>query len=87
MLALVCWIGFSYLMGFYFRHLANFSRTYGTLAGFITFMTWFYWNSFVLLVGAELNAELAKQSREGQLPAREGPSPGHKPGVRREGGR
>jgi len=72
-LAVVCWIGFSYLLGFYFRHVANFSLTYGTLAGFIAFMIWFYWNSFALLVGAELNAELAKQSAKGSLPQKEEP--------------
>jgi membrane protein len=66
--AVLCWIGLSYLLGFYFRHLAHFNRTYGTLGGFIAFMTWFYWNSFALLVGAELNAELAKESQQGQLP-------------------
>jgi membrane protein len=70
-LAVVCWIGFSYLLGFYFRHFANFSRTYGTLGGFIAFMTWFYWNSFALLVGAELNAELAKESTKGSLQQKE----------------
>jgi membrane protein len=69
--AVSCWIGLSYLLGFYFRHLANFSRTYGTLAGFIAFMTWFYWNAFALLVGAHLNAELAKESAQGSLPQRE----------------
>jgi membrane protein len=69
--AVSCWIGLSYLLGFYFRHIADLSRTYGTLAGFIAFMTWFYWNSFALLVGAELNAELAKESTQGQLPQRE----------------
>jgi membrane protein len=67
-------------LGFYFRHIANFSRTYGTLAGFIAFMTWFYWNSFALLAGAELNAELAKQSRKGQLPAKEQQPQRHKLG-------
>ena len=66
-LAVTCWLGFSYGLGFYFRHIANYSRTYGTLAGFIAFMTWFYWNSLALLVGAELNAELAKESDRGQL--------------------
>jgi uncharacterized BrkB/YihY/UPF0761 family membrane protein len=34
-------------------------------------MTWFYWNSFALLVGAELNAELAKESAKGSLPQKE----------------
>ena len=70
-LAVACWIGFSYLLGFYFRHIANFSRTYGTLAGFIAFMTWLYWNSFFLLVGAALNSELAKESAKGSLTQKE----------------
>jgi membrane protein len=69
--AVLCWIGLSYLLGYYFRHIANFSRTYGTLGGFIAFMTWFYWNSFALLLGAHLNAELANESVKGSLPQRE----------------
>jgi membrane protein len=71
LLAVSFWIGLSYWLGFYFRHFANFSRTYGTLAGFIAFMSWFYWNSFALLVGAHLNAELAKESAQGTLQQRE----------------
>ena len=74
-LSVVCWIGLSYLLGFYFRHIANFSGTYGTLGGFIAFMTWFYWNSFALLVGAELNAELARESVKGSLQQRREASP------------
>jgi membrane protein len=70
-LAVACWLGFSYGLGFYFRHVANYSRIYGTLAGFIAFMTWFYWNSLALLAGAELNAELAKESAKGQLQPKE----------------
>ncbi|HWY57395.1 MAG TPA: YihY/virulence factor BrkB family protein [Terriglobales bacterium] len=73
-LTVTCWLSFSYLLGFYFRHLANLSRTYGTLAGFIAFMTWFYWNSFAVLAGAELNAELAKESAKGQLPQKDHPA-------------
>jgi membrane protein len=59
------WNTLSYLLGIYFRHFADFSRTYGTLGGLIALMTWLYWTSFALLVGAELNAELAKQSKKG----------------------
>ena len=73
-LAVACWLGFSYGLGFYFRHIANYSRIYGTLAGFVAFMTWFYWNSLALLAGAELNAELAKESEAGQLQPKEGPA-------------
>lgn len=69
-LTVVCWLGLSSLLGIYFRHFANYSRTYGTLAGFIAFMTWFQWTSFILLVGAEINAELAKVSKKGSLPGK-----------------
>ena len=79
-LAVTCWIALSYLLGFYFRHVASFSRTYGTLAGFIAFMIWCYWNSFALLVGAELNAKLAKESAKGQLPPKEQPVAEDTPG-------
>ena len=38
-------------------------------------MTWLYWTGFALLVGAELNAELAKMSAAGSLEEkRESPS-------------
>lgn len=47
-LSVTFWIGLSYLLGLYFRHFADYNRTYGTLGGFIAFMTWFYWTSFSL---------------------------------------
>jgi membrane protein len=66
-LAVGCWIGMSYLLGIYFRHFAHFDRTYGTLGAAIALMVWLYWTGFAMLVGAELNAELAKRSRLGRL--------------------
>lgn len=66
-LAVGAWLGLSYLLGIYFRNFANYALVYGTLGAFIVFMTWCYWVSFVLLVGAELNAEIAKESSEGPL--------------------
>jgi len=66
-LAVSCWIGLSYLLGVYFRHFANFNKTYGTLGAAIALMVWLYWTGFAMLVGAELNAELAKISRQGKL--------------------
>jgi membrane protein len=65
-LAVVCWTGLSSLLGAYFRHLAAFSETYGTLGAAITLMVWFYWTGFAMLLGAELNAELAKVTAEGK---------------------
>jgi membrane protein len=72
-LAVGCWIALSYLLGIYFRQFANFNKTYGTLGAAIALMTWLYWTGFAMLVGAELNAELAKISREGKLPEKHEP--------------
>ncbi|PYV98861.1 MAG: ribonuclease BN [Acidobacteria bacterium] len=66
-LAVSCWMGLSYLLGVYFRHFANFNKTYGTLGAAVALMIWLYWTGFAMLAGAELNAELAKMSREGRL--------------------
>jgi membrane protein len=66
-LAVGCWIALSYLLGLYFRHFASFNKTYGTLGAAIALMTWLYWTGFALLVGAELNCELAKISAQGEI--------------------
>jgi len=65
--AVGCWIGLSYLLGVYFRHFAHFNKTYGTLGAAIALITWLYWTGFGMLVGAELNSELAKISDKGPV--------------------
>src|SRR6266852_2771664 len=72
-LSVGCWIGLSYLLGIYFRHFANFNKTYGSLGAAIALMIWLYWTGFAMLVGAELNAELAKISSEGKLQQKQEP--------------
>jgi hypothetical protein len=72
-LSVLFWIGFSYLLGIYFRTFANFSKTYGTLGAGIALMVWLYWTGFAMLVGAELNAELAKRTKEGAIEQKEDP--------------
>ncbi len=66
--AVSCWIGLSYLLGIYFRSFANFNKTYGTLGAGVALMVWLYWTGFAMLVGAELNAELAKRTKKGPVP-------------------
>jgi membrane protein len=74
-LAVGCWIALSYLLGLYFRHFANFNKTYGTLGAAIALMTWLYWTGFAMLVGAELNSELAKLSTKGKIEEKHEPPP------------
>ena len=73
-LAVGCWLALSYLLGLYFRHFAHFNKTYGTLGAGIALMTWLYWTGFAMLVGAELNCEVAKVSSEGKIEEKHEPS-------------
>ena len=70
--AVGCWIVLSHLLAIYFRHFGGFNKTYGTLGAAIVLMVWLYWTGFGLLVGAELNAELAKQRASGKLKLNQG---------------
>lgn len=74
-LAVGCWIALSYLLGFYFRHFANFNKTYGTMGAAIALMVWLYWTGFAMLVGAELNSEMAKITQQGKLEEKHQPAP------------
>jgi membrane protein len=74
-LAVGCWIALSYLLGIYFRHFGSFNKTYGTLGAAIALMVWLYWTGFAMLVGAELNAELAKISSKGRIQEKHEPPP------------
>lgn len=73
--AVACWIALSYLLGIFFRSFAHFNKTYGTLGAAVALMTWLYWTGFAILVGAELNSELAKISKEGKIEEKHEPSP------------
>ena len=66
-LSVACWILLSYGLGFYFRRFAHLNKTYGVLGAVVGLMIWLYWTGFAMLVGAELNAELAKQSTKGPI--------------------
>lgn len=67
LLVVICWELLSYGLGIYFRSFAHFNKTYGAMGAVIVLMVWLYWNSFILLVGAELNCELAKESAKGKI--------------------
>jgi membrane protein len=67
-LSVISWVGLSYALGVYFRSFAHFNKTYGTIGAFIALMVWLYWNGFVMLVGAQLNCQLAKESKKGKIP-------------------
>ncbi|MBE7210083.1 MAG: YihY/virulence factor BrkB family protein [Gluconacetobacter diazotrophicus] len=50
--------GFSYYVG----HVASYDATYGPLGAVVGIMMWFFVSAYVVLLGAELNAELELQT-------------------------
>jgi membrane protein len=53
------WIGLSCMLGIYFRDFSAYSKGYGSLGVALAFSIWLYWTGFVVLIGAQFNAELA----------------------------
>lgn len=62
--AAIAWLGASALFSWYAANFGSFNATYGTLGAVIGFMTWIWISSIVILVGAELDAELECQDPE-----------------------
>jgi membrane protein len=71
--AVAMWLALSFALGIYFQRFANFNRTYGALGGAIALMTWLYWSSFVVLLGAEINGEILQASGDGTLALKQTP--------------
>lgn len=57
----IVWIVASILFSIYVSNFGNFGQTYGSLAGVIILMLWLFISAFVVLAGAELNAESEDQ--------------------------
>lgn len=53
-------IGFSW----YVSNFGSYNKTYGSLGAAIGFMTWIWLSTFVVLLGAEINAEMEHQTAE-----------------------
>ena len=52
-------IGFSLYVNFF----GNYNKTYGALGGVVVLMLWLYLTSYIMLLGAEINAESERQTR------------------------
>jgi membrane protein len=61
-LAALLWLGASMLFSWYAANFGSYNKTYGSLGAVIGFMTWMWISGIVILLGAELNAELEHQT-------------------------
>ena len=54
------WLGASAAFSFYLNHFGHESRTYGAFAGVAALLLWLYLTGMVVMLGAELDCELAR---------------------------
>lgn len=60
--AAVTWIVASFLFSWYLTSFANYNATYGSLGAVVGLMMWLWISAIVVLLGAELNAEIEHQT-------------------------
>ena len=60
--AALSWLILSALFSWYIGHFGNYDATYGSLGAAIGMMTWMWISMIVVLLGAELNAEIQRKT-------------------------
>ncbi|MFH5773319.1 YihY/virulence factor BrkB family protein [Paracoccus sp. NGMCC 1.201697] len=65
--ATLIWIIATAGFSVYVQYLGTYSETYGALGGVVILLTWLWLSAFVVLSGAELNAEIEKQATGAHL--------------------
>jgi membrane protein len=61
-LATVLWIAASILFSIYVSNFGSYNETYGALGAVVVLLFWLWISAFIVLVGAELNAEMEHQT-------------------------
>lgn len=56
------WIGMSALFSMFVTEFSSYNKTYGSLSAVIILLIWFWLTAFVVIIGAELNAELERHT-------------------------
>ena len=60
--ATILWIIGSVLFSLYVEKFATYNRTYGSLGAVVVLLMWFWLSAYAILLGAELNAEMERQT-------------------------
>jgi len=63
LVAILLWALGSLGFSLYVNNFGSYNKTYGALAGIVVFLLWLYLTSYIVLLGAEINAESEKQTR------------------------
>ena len=71
--ATVLWIIGSVLFSLYVNNFGSYNKTYGAIAGVVVLLLWLYLTSYIVLLGAEINAESERQTRRDTTKGDEAP--------------
>jgi membrane protein len=81
LLATTLWVLGSLGFRFYVVNFGNYEAAYGAIGGIILLLLWFYLSGFVIVVGAEMNAEIEHASPWGKAPGAREPGKRKRIGV------
>jgi membrane protein len=68
LIAVIVWVVATLAFSWYVANFASYNAVYGSLAGVIVLLLYFFISAAILLLGAELNSELYHQTFEGEGP-------------------
>jgi membrane protein len=63
LLGVLLWLIVSLCFKLYVENFSDYNKVYGSIAGVIVLMLWFYFSGITLLLGGELNAEIEKAAQ------------------------
>jgi membrane protein len=72
-IAATLWIVLSVLFAWYVSSFASYGKTYGALGGMIALLVWFYLSSLTVVIGAEINSEMERQTERDTTEGPEAP--------------
>ena len=82
LLAAVLWLISSLGFRFYVVNFGSYNETYGAIGGVMVLLLWLYLSGLVIVIGAELNAEIEHASPHGKDAGEKVPGPRKKIGAR-----
>jgi membrane protein len=62
-LATLLWVIISGLFSLYVSHFNSYNKTYGSMGAVVILLMWFYLSAYVVLMGAEINTEMERQTK------------------------